>query len=44
MQVREELAIDEVDQIVAGERGVVVELARRILGRCPLLQQAGSRM
>lgn len=37
MQIREELLVDELTEIVPGERLVVVQPAVRILGRSPAL-------
>jgi uncharacterized protein with PhoU and TrkA domain len=39
VQVGEELAVDEVAQVVAGQRLVVVELAVLVLGRGPASQR-----
>ena len=41
LEVGEELAVDEVDQVVAGQRGVVVELAVLGLRRGPGLPAVG---
>jgi hypothetical protein len=40
-QAREELAVDEVAQVVAGHGGVVVELAVGVLGRSPCFPAIG---
>jgi hypothetical protein len=41
LQVREEFLVDEVAKIVAGQRGVVVELAVLALGRSPAFPSVG---
>ncbi|HUX30423.1 MAG TPA: hypothetical protein VMV78_07310 [Thiobacillus sp.] len=41
VQVGEQLAVDEIAQVVAGERGIVVELAVLVFGRCPAFPAVG---